>query len=362
MTLANEKRKSKIFFSGGGTGGSVAPLLAIYEELKDDSNFEFGWVGTKNGIEREMLSNKNIKYFAIAAGKLRRYWSWQNIADLFFIQLGFWQSLPMLLQEKPDIIISAGGFVSVPLVWAGWLLHIPIIIHQQDAQPGLANKLMAPFANVVTTVFAKSVQDYGQKARWIGNPIRRELIDNKVTKAEAYQKLGLKNDVHTLLVLGGGTGAIAINELIKNNLEELLKFCQIIHITGKDKSNINIENSRYHSFEFLDTFGLIKVFAAADVVISRCGMNVLTELSYLGKPSILIPIPESHQEHNAKIFEQANAAVVVDQNNISNQDFISTVKDLIGDELKQDDLSNNIQKVIKKGANQELVRIIKEII
>ncbi len=356
------QKKYKIFFSGGGTGGSVAPLLAIFEELKNDANFEFFWVGTKDGVEKEMLANKNIKYFSIAAGKFRRYWSWQNFIDIAKIKIGFWQSLIILIKKRPSIIVSAGSFVSVPLVWAGWLLRVPSIIHQQDAQSGLANKLMAPLAKIITTTFEKSLNDYGKKARWIGNPIRKELIDNKVGRQEAYQKLGLMHDLPTLLVLGGGTGAMAINELIKNNLNELTKFCQIIHITGKDKSIISTANSRYHSFEFLDTFGLIKVFTAADVVISRCGMNVLTELSYLGKSSILIPIPDSHQEANAKIFAQANAAIVLEQNKISNQDFVATIRDLINNRARRDELSVNIQKVIKKGANQELVKIIKELL
>ncbi|HOZ56420.1 MAG: UDP-N-acetylglucosamine--N-acetylmuramyl-(pentapeptide) pyrophosphoryl-undecaprenol N-acetylglucosamine transferase [Parcubacteria group bacterium ADurb.Bin316] len=362
MTLTNRQKKYKILFSGGGTGGSVAPLLAIFEELKNDPSFEFVWIGTKDGLEKEMIGNKNIKYYAICAGKLRRYWSYQNVIDIFNIFLAFWQSLFIILKENSCIIISAGSFVSVPLAWAGWFCRIPILIHQQDVLPGLANKLMALIAKKITTTFEKSLHDYGKKAEWIGNPIRRELIENKVGKAEAYQKLGLKSDWPTLLVLGGGTGAMAINKLIENNLKELLKFCQIIHITGKGKLIINTDNSNYHSFEFLDTFGLIKVFAAADIVISRCGMNVLTELSYLGKPTILIPIPNSHQEANAKIFADNNAAIVLDQNKLSDRYLVDNVKELINNKRKQTELGDNIQKVIKKEANQELVKIVKEIL
>lgn len=357
-----DKKIKKIMMSGGGTGGSVAPLLAIYDELKNDNNFEFCWLGTKDGIEREMLKNKDIKYFAIAAGKFRRYWSWQNLIDLARIKIGFWQALFILIKEQPDIVVSAGGFVSVPVVWAGWCLRVPSIIHQQDARPGLANRLMAPLAKIITTTFEKSTKDYGQKARWIGNPIRLELIENKVSKMEAYQKLGLKNDCPTLLVLGGGTGAMAINQLIANNLNELTKFCQIVHVTGKDKAVVKTENSGYHSFEFLDTFGLIKVLAAADVVVSRCGMNVLTELSYFSKATILIPMPDSHQEENAKVFAANNAAIVLDQNKITDQNFVRTVHGLINNKTRQDELGINIQKVIKRGANQELVEVIKKII
>lgn len=360
--VSSKIKYKKIMMSGGGTGGSVAPLVAVWEELKNDNNFSFVWVGTKEGVEKEMLKNTGIKFLAISSGKLRRYWSWQNLLDIFLINIGFWQALPMLMKEKPNVIITAGSFVSVPLVWAGWLLRIPVLVHQQDAVPGLANKLMAPMAQKKTVALEKSLSDYGKRAEWIGNPIRKELVEVKVSRQEALTKLGLTASQPVLLVLGGGTGALPINELIKNNLPELLKFCQLVHITGQGKSIISTTDSNYHSFEFLDTFGLIKVFAAADVVISRCGMNVLTELSYLGKPSILIPIPDSHQEANAKIFAEKNAAVVLAQDKISNQEFVARIKNLINDKNTQNELSANIQTVIKKGANERLVEIVRKII
>ena len=360
--VSSKIKYKKIMMSGGGTGGSVAPLVAVWEELKNDNNFSFVWVGTKEGVEKEMLKNTGIKFLAISSGKLRRYWSWQNLLDIFLINIGFWQALPMLMKEKPNVIITAGSFVSVPLVWAGWLLRIPILVHQQDAVPGLANRLMASFARKITVALEKSLSDYGKRAEWIGNPIRKELVEVRVSRQEALTKLGLTASQPVLLVLGGGTGALPINELIKNNLPELLKFCQLVHITGQGKSIISTTDSNYHSFEFLDTFGLIKVFAAADVVISRCGMNVLTELSYLGKPSILIPIPDSHQEANAKIFAEKNAAVVLAQDKISNQEFVARIKNLINDKNTQNELSANIQTVIKKGANERLVEIVRKII
>ncbi|MCX6796496.1 MAG: undecaprenyldiphospho-muramoylpentapeptide beta-N-acetylglucosaminyltransferase [Candidatus Falkowbacteria bacterium] len=361
MTIANNLKKCKIFFTGGGTGGSVAPLLAIYEELKNDVSFEFSWVGTKDGIENEMLKNKNIKYLAIYAGKFRRYWSWQNCLDLFYIKIGFWQSLFLLIREKPNIIISAGSFVGVPLIWAGWLLRVPILIHQQDAQPGLANKIIALMATKITVALEKSLKDYGRKAVWVGNPIRSELIEIKINKQEALQKLGLAKDQPVVLVLGGGTGALAINELVKNNLAELTKFCQIVHITGKGKNSVTAENKNYCSFEFLDTFGLIKVFTTADIVVSRCGMSVLTELSYLGKPAILIPLPNSHQEANAVIFSEKKAAIVLQQNNLTNENFVQTVRSILNNRGLQAELSRNIQTIIKRGANQAIVKIIKDI-
>jgi UDP-N-acetylglucosamine--N-acetylmuramyl-(pentapeptide) pyrophosphoryl-undecaprenol N-acetylglucosamine transferase len=309
-----------------------------------------------------MLKNKKIKYFAVASGKLRRYWSWQNFLDLFFIKIAFWQSLFLLVKERPNIIISAGSFVSVPLVWAGWCLRIPVLIHQQDVIPGLANKLMAPFAKKITVTFEKSLSDYGTKAIWLGNMIREELINEQVGKLEALSKLGLARDKSVVLIMGGGTGAMSINKLVEKSVNELSKHAQIVHITGQGKT-INVkENRNYHSFEFLDTFGLIKVFAAADIVVSRCGMNVLTELSYLGKPAILIPIPDSHQEANAKVFADLEAAVVVSEKNLDANSFTKIILNLLANKNLQNNFRNNIGKVIKKNANAEIIKIIKELI
>lgn len=362
MTISDKIKKSKIFFSGGGTGGSVAPLIAVYEELKNDNDYLFYWVGTKDGVERKMLKSANIKYFSINCGKLRRYWSWQNFVDVINFMHGLLQSFFILAKERPDIIISAGSFVSVPLVWVGWFFRIPVLIHQQDVRAGLANKLMSWSAKKVSVTFAKSLKDYGRKAVLIGNPIRKELIEVRVSKQEALAKLGLVKDKPVLLILGGGTGSLAINKLIESNLDNLSKFLQIIHITGRGKSIICADKSNYHGFEFLDTFGLIKVFAAADVVVSRCGMSVLSELSFFGLPSILIPIPNSHQEVNAQLFAENKAAIVIDQGKISDIDFVKIIRDLMGNQAARQELSINIQKIIKKGANQELVKIIKELI
>ena len=168
MSNSNQK-KNKIMLTGGGTGGSVSPLLAVVDELKKQGDYySFVWVGTKKGPEKFMVEREGIKFITIANGKLRRYFCLQNFIDPFKIIFGFFQSIKILNKERPKIVMSAGGFVSVPAVWAAGLLRIPVLIHQLDARPGLANKLMAPFASVVTTTFEKSVNDYGNKAEWIG--------------------------------------------------------------------------------------------------------------------------------------------------------------------------------------------------
>ncbi|MCK5416001.1 undecaprenyldiphospho-muramoylpentapeptide beta-N-acetylglucosaminyltransferase [Candidatus Parcubacteria bacterium] len=356
-----------ILLTGGGTGGSVVPVLAMVEIIKDSKleirNSKFFWIGTKFGPEKNMVERENIKFLSISSGKFRRYFSWQNFIDPFKILIGFFQSLIILIKNKPKVVISAGSFVSVPVVVAAWILRIPILIHQLDYRPGLANKLMAPFANVITVTFEKSLQDYSNKAIHIGAFIRDSLVDIKVSKKFAQEKLGLQSKKLTILVLGGGTGSIVINNLVEECLDELSKFCQIIHITGQNKQTnetfqLEEKYKEYKSFEFLNTDGLIKVFKIADLVVSRAGMGILIELSGLKKPSIIIPMPDSHQEDNAKMLSDRNAGIVFNQKTLTNEKFIECIKKLINDDELRKKYGERIGEVIKKGDKEKIVKII----
>lgn len=360
-----ENKKNKIILTGGGTAGSVTPLLAVVDELKNKIQPEYIWIGTKNGPEKFMVEREGIKFMSILNGKLRRYFCWQNFVDPFKIIGGFIQSIIILIKEKPDLVMSAGGFVSVPIVWAAGILRIPVLIHQLDARPGLANKLMAPFAKVITTTFEKSLNDYGKKAVWIGGLMRNKLLHERMTKREALSKLGLRYDKPVIFVIGGGTGSKSINDLIIKNLESLTKFTQIVHITGKNRVDGNIpidDYEGYRPFEFLDINGMFKCFTASEVVVSRCGMGLLTELSFLGKPSVLIPMPSSHQEDNAKIFTEQNAAIVLSEKELTDKQFVSSIEGIIKNIEKKTELQKNIKKVIIRGGNEKIVEIILNLI
>ncbi len=350
------EQKNNIILSGGGTGGSVTPLIAVAEEmdLGQKGRYAFHWVGTDSGIEQRLTSGYPFTYHAIAAGKLRRYFSVQNFLDWINIMIGFFQSLALLHSLKPRIVMSAGGFVSVPLIWVARLLDIPILIHQQDFRPGLANKLMAPFATVITTVFEKSVNDYGQKARWIGNPMRQQI---KAARAEMHTK-------PCLLVLGGGTGSQSINDLISNNLKQLLEFVDIVHITGKHdtRSVLREDLPGYQSYDLLDSFHMAKAMANADIVVTRAGLGTLSELSYLGKATIIIPIPDSHQEDNANYFSEHKAAIVLDQKSLNNETFVSALRDLISNQAKREALSQNIKEAMKQDANEAMYQVIEKML
>ena len=361
----------KILLTGGGTGGSVSPLLAIAEELtsppapllirrgEKGERYDFLWIGTKNGPEREMVIKAGIGFKAIASGKLRRYFSIHNFIDPFKIIAGFFKSFFIILKWRPDLVMTAGAFVSVPIVWAAWVLRVPVLVHQQDARAGLANKLMAPFARVVTVTFEESLASYGKKAVWTGNATRFKNLDLRIKNEEIYKKFGLQKNLPIVLIVGGGTGAMEINKLVWESLDELVKICQIVHIAGKSKvESRKSKVSNYQIFEFLEHEKVMEIMSVADLVVSRAGLGFLTEISYLGKPAIIIPIPDSHQEENARIFAKDEAAIVLDQKKLTANDFANKIGELLEDEILRGKLRRNVAEVMKKGANEAIAKIV----
>lgn len=372
--------KKKILLTGGGTAGSVSPLLAIADEIRGRTSdaryqparlpagdFEFLWIGTRNGIERAMVEKENIAFKSIFSGKLRRYFSWKNFTDILLLKLGFWQAFFIMLKWRPDLVISAGGFVSVPVVWAAWLLGVPCLIHQQDVRPGLANRLMAPFAKVITVSFEKSLKDYGAKAVWTGNPVRK-----CVSLLPGTHFFQLKKGLPTLLIVGGGTGAMFINQLVADSIHDLLNFSQVIHVTGKNKQTgpshvsarnmLNKTKDNYYCFEFLDARQMAEAMQKADLVITRAGLSTLAELSFLGKPIIIIPIPDSHQEENAGIYKESGAAVVLNQKSAAPSLLIKEIESLLSNPNKITGLKNNISMLGKPRAREEMLKIITKLI
>ena len=359
-------RAKTIMLSGGGTGGSVTPLLAVAAELiKEQADWRLVFVGTKQGPEKELVQTFNgaaIKIISIPTGIWRRYISGHNFFDVFKIGAAFFKSLLILSQEKPLIVMSAGSFVSVPLVWAAACRRIPILIHQQDIRPGLANKLMAPFARAISVTFEKSLTDYGPRAVLTGNPFPN-ISFPQVNVIATRRQYGFKFDKPLLLVIGGGTGAIAINDLVKEALPDLLPQCQIAHLTGRGKKALEISDSEeYKVFEFLDQAEVLALMAAADLVLSRSGLGVLTELSALAKPAILIPIPHSHQEDNAAIFSERKAALVLSQTDLTAKKLSQEIARALADAKLRGSLSHNIQKIMKREAAQNIAALVWEMI
>ncbi len=344
--------KKKIILTGGGTGGSVTPLLALVPDFQAEG-WEVEWIGTHTGIEKNIVSQAQLPYYSISSGKLRRYFSWQNLVDIFHIKIGFFQSLKLLLTLKPDAVMSAGGYVSVPVVWAAWCLRIPVAIHQQDIRPGLANKLMSPCASLITVTFEKSLQDYSSKAIWTGNPIRSEFF-------KATHELNSTDDHRPkILFLGGGTGAQAINELVQTSLFTLTEHYTIIHLTGEQAVLMDKNVPHYHVYSFLNAQEMAKIISEADVVVTRAGLGTLTELSYLAKAIIIIPMPDSHQEDNAYYFSQKGAAIILAQADASPKTLLDRISELLNDSEKLKIQQRAIKRIMKPQANATITNLIK---
>jgi UDP-N-acetylglucosamine--N-acetylmuramyl-(pentapeptide) pyrophosphoryl-undecaprenol N-acetylglucosamine transferase len=308
----------RYLFTGGGTMGSVTPLLATIPELQRlDAAYEGLWVCTKTGPEAGLLQAEGMTVRTIASGKLRRYFSLHNLTDLFRILVGFGQAWRLLGEWRPDVVVTAGSFVAVPVVWAAALRRVPVHVHQLDIRPGLANKLAAPFAKSLSVSFEKSVGDYAKpQPVWTGNPVRAAILGADRAEAARFFELDLAARP-TVLVLGGGTGAVALNELVALAVPQVDRELNLIHLTGRGKQPaVPPGHHNYRAYEYLHgQMGL--AFAAADLVVTRAGMGTLTELAALQKPTVIVPMPSSHQEDNAVFFEQAGAAETWDERQLT---------------------------------------------
>jgi len=354
----------KIVFSGGGTLGPVTPLLAIREAfIQKYPHARFIWVGSSDGPERTLLEQYDIPYFIISAGKWRRYFSLSNFFDFFKIIVAFFQSLLLIWQEKPDLLISAGGFISVPLHWAGWILGVPSWIHQQDVAPGLANRLMAPAARKITVALADCVKFFSsRKTEWLGNPARSLA---GISSAEGKKYFGLPVASPVIFVVGGGTGSARLNQILTEALPAWPKDWQVIHLVGKERPQ---ELSRrvagvfpnYHVFDFF-TKEMKYAYAAADVVVARAGFNTITELALLSKPAILLP-KEGHQESNAQFFASRNAALIINEKVDSGLKLAQQTKEVVLLAERRRILGRQLHQLLPIADPGRIVKIVEDIL
>jgi len=359
-----QENKDTIIFSGGGTGGSIVPLLAVAEELMENKpNLNYLFVGTKSGPEQELLKTsylpQSFKFIALPAGKWRRYFSFKHFFDIFIIIYAFFLSLIYLYRYQPKAIFSAGAFVSVPLVWAAFFFKIPVLIHQQDIRPGLANLLMAKVARVVGVTFKESAKKFGKKALAIGNPIRTKTIKElELKKDEYYKKWNFKKNLPLLIVIGGGTGSLALNKLILETWPFIKGRWQVVHITGKLREASAPKDEDYRSFKFLPNKDLINLMLKADLIISRAGLGILTEMSALGSAAIIIPMPNSHQEDNAEILEKKQAAWVIKQKDLKVEDLVDKLNNFCNNKEFAKIKKRNMKDLITSGAEKKLANIL----
>ena len=308
--------KKKIVLTGGGTAGHVSPNIALLPYLKE-AGYEVTYIGSKNGIEKNLIADFGLPYVGISTGKLRRYFDVKNFTDPFRVINGFREARKFLKKYKPDVVFSKGGFVSVPVVRAAGSLHIPCVIHESDMTPGLANKLCFHAAKKICCNFPETLEMLpAGKAVLTGTPIRGELFTGDREKGLAI--CGFSDDKPVLMVMGGSQGAVSVNNAVRGNLDELLKRFQVVHLCGKGHLDASLEKTEgYRQFEYVKE-DLKHLFAAADLLISRAGANAICEILALGKPSLLIPLPtkgsRGDQILNARSFaEQGFSEVLEDE-------------------------------------------------
>ena len=350
---------NKIVFTGGGTAGHVVPNLVLISELKGEG-FDIDYIGSENGIERELVTKENIRYHAIATGKLRRYFDVKNFTDPFRVVKGVYQAISLIRKIKPDIVFSKGGFVSVPVVIASWLNQVPIIIHESDMTPGLANKISNVFAKKVCVNFPETLNYISSdKVVVTGIPIRKELLNG--SKLKGMDICGFDKERPVILLTGGSLGSKKLNSILRDGLSESLKKFQVIHLCGKGNIDEKLINEKgYKQFEYV-TDELEHMLKISDVVISRAGATTIYELLSLCKPNILIPLSakasRGDQILNAKSFEKQGFSIVLDEDKISAKDLINRVNELYNN---KDTYINNMQKSTLKDGKNAIINLIKQ--
>ena len=320
----------RIVLTGGGTAGHVTPNIALLPKLRE-LGYDIHYIGSYEGIEKKLIEDVNVPYYGIASGKLRRYFDPKNFSDPFRVLKGYGEARKILKKLKPDVVFSKGGFVAVPVVLAAKHLHIPVIIHESDMTPGLANKISLSAATKVCCNFPETVKLLPEgKAVLTGSPIREELFTGKCE--EGLRLCGFTEEKPVLLVIGGSLGSVAINNAIRSNIDALLEKYQIIHLCGRNNLDESLEGRKgYKQFEYVKD-ELKHYFACANVVVSRAGANAICELLALRKPNILIPLgleaSRGDQILNARSFEKQGYSMVLEEEEITDQKLLDTIHKL----------------------------------
>ena len=319
----------KIILTGGGTAGHVTPNLALLPSLRKEE-FEIHYIGSYNGIERRLIEDAGIPYDGISSGKLRRYFDIKNFSDPLRVLKGYGQAKRLMKQYRPDIVFSKGGFVSVPVVLAAKHYKIPVIIHESDMTPGLANKICIPAAQKVCCNFPETLNYLPKdKAVLSGSPIREELLTGD--RLSGLQYAGLSANRPVILVIGGSLGSVTVNHAVRSILPKLLSQFQVIHICGKGNLDESlIGTSGYVQYEYVDK-PLRHLFAAADLIISRAGANSICEILALRKPNILIPLSAAasrgDQILNANSFAKQGFSTVLEEEVLTSDTLYQAVSD-----------------------------------
>ena len=344
----------RIILTGGGTAGHVTPNIALLPTLRE-LNYDIHYIGSYNGIERKLIEEMDIPYYGIDSGKLRRYFDPKNFTDPFKVLHGYKQARKLIKHLKPDVIFSKGGFVTVPVVISAHRKHIPVIIHESDMTPGLANKLCIPSADKVCCNFPETMRHLPEnKAVLTGSPIRQELLSGN--KLNARNFCGFTANKPVLMIIGGSQGSAVVNDAMRGILPELLKTFQVIHLCGKGKLDSSLDHLEgYIQFEYVKK-ELADLFALTDVCVSRAGANAICEILALRKPNLLIPLSANasrgDQILNADSFENQGFSEVLTEDQLAPTILISRIMKLYNNRadyiaaMETSEQSDAISKII----------------
>lgn len=345
----------KIIMTGGGSAGHVTPNLALIPKLIENG-FEIEYIGTAEGIERKIIEGQKVKYHIIASGKLRRYFDIKNFTDPFKVIKGMWQAYSIIKKEKPDIVFSKGGFVAVPVVIGAYFNKIPVIAHESDITPGLANKISTPYSTKICVTFPEALEKLNKnKAVLTGTPIRKEILEG--SKIKGLEICGFENDKPIIFIMGGSLGAKAINETVRRNLNRLLENYNVIHICGKNNIAQEYTSKKgYKQFEYVES-ELPHLMASADIVISRAGANSIFEFLALKKPNLLIPLSSSSsrgdQILNAASFEKSGFSMILREEEIKDEVLLNKIEELYKNKeryikaMSNSKFNNGVEEIIK---------------
>lgn len=359
-------------------GGHLSPLISVIQELKKEKETELLVIGRKHALEGDSalsleyqtVNNLGIAFKTINTGRLQRKWTRYTLFSLLKFPCGLIQSCIILYNFKPDIIFSFGGYVSLPVVLAGFILKIPIVIHEQTIGAGFSNRIAALMAKKVLIAWGSSMKFFPRnKTILVGNPLRKEIVDNLETSSLNFRK---NKKTPLIYITGGSLGSHVINLLIEHCIKKLLNQYYIFQQTGDAKKYQDFARlqkireklpeelkTKYFLTKFIDTEEINSVLREADLVISRSGINIITELMFLEKPAILIPLNKEQRE-NALFFKSLGLGEVVNQEKINPDELCQIVKFIFSNLEKYKRNAKEANKKIEKNAVKKIIEILKQ--
>ncbi|MDD2482553.1 MAG: undecaprenyldiphospho-muramoylpentapeptide beta-N-acetylglucosaminyltransferase [Lutispora sp.] len=366
----------KVIIAGGGTGGHIYPAVAIARGIiGKHKEADILFVGTERGMENSIIPREGFSFGKIKVRGFMRKVTFQNVIAIKENMVSFIECRKIIKNFKPDIVIGTGGYVCGTMLMTAALLGIPTLIHEQNAFPGVTNRILSRFVDKIALTFSEASSFFYQKNKIVvtGNPLRNEIT--KISTEEGKETLGFDTQKPLLLIIGGSRGAKSINEnsmLIAADCEKNKEY-QLLHMTGEsqfqsvisiyEKNGVPYDSAHLKVTPYIHNAPY--ALAGADLIISRCGAGLISEITVLGKPSILIPYPyatDNHQEYNARALEKCGAANVILERDLNKSVLLSEVKNLFEHNNHMNNMSINSKKLGKPNATSDIVAMVEALL